>query len=291
MLILLDTNINPEKYENSIIQWFNSSYIHHQDFIMDATHYWSFPREYSIWNVAVTALQFWMADLKPHILSDAIEWVYTAFFCSNSTASTEPAWRNNIQSLRDHLKWCFWMQTCKGRQRLQQWEWVLKDTHSSQKSTIGIYISTSENISFNSTRPLTTDAQHPEHSPRRLRSHSPVHHCLKFNGYHEENPSPDSSPLHGTAEPPSPVQHHMDYHHTPTAAQLTPSRMLQQKKKRKIFPQPHWMMTFGLKIQFQIDICVFMNSHSHIFCVLIPVHTVWICYPPLQKTPHHHTRK
>ena len=25
-----------------------------------------------------------MADLKPHILSDAIEWVYTAFFCSNS---------------------------------------------------------------------------------------------------------------------------------------------------------------------------------------------------------------
>ena len=28
---------------------------------------------------AVTALQFWMADIKPHILSDAIESVYTAF--------------------------------------------------------------------------------------------------------------------------------------------------------------------------------------------------------------------
>ena len=45
--------------------------MHH--FIMDATHYWPFAREYSIWNTAVTALQFWMADLKPPILSDAIE--------------------------------------------------------------------------------------------------------------------------------------------------------------------------------------------------------------------------
>ena len=40
---------------------------------MDATHYWPFGREYLIWNAAVTALQFWTADLEPHILSDAIE--------------------------------------------------------------------------------------------------------------------------------------------------------------------------------------------------------------------------
>ena len=40
---------------------------------MDATHYWPFAREYSIWNAAVAALQLWMADLKPHILRDAIE--------------------------------------------------------------------------------------------------------------------------------------------------------------------------------------------------------------------------
>ena len=51
---------------------------------MDATHYLPFAREYSIWNAAVAALQLWMEDLKPHILSDAIERVYTAFFCSNS---------------------------------------------------------------------------------------------------------------------------------------------------------------------------------------------------------------
>ena len=51
---------------------------------MDATHYWPFAREYSIWNATVMALQFWMEDPEPHILRDAIERVYTAFFCSNS---------------------------------------------------------------------------------------------------------------------------------------------------------------------------------------------------------------
>ena len=33
---------------------------------------------------AVAALQLWMADLNPQTLSNAIEWVYTAFFCSSS---------------------------------------------------------------------------------------------------------------------------------------------------------------------------------------------------------------
>ena len=51
---------------------------------MDATHYWPFAREYSIWNAAVAALPFWAADLNPQTLSNAVEQVYTAFFCSNS---------------------------------------------------------------------------------------------------------------------------------------------------------------------------------------------------------------
>ena len=51
---------------------------------MDAIHHWPFAREYSIWNAIVTALQLWMADLEPQMLSNAIEKVYTAFFCSNS---------------------------------------------------------------------------------------------------------------------------------------------------------------------------------------------------------------
>ena len=53
-------------------------------FTMDATDYWPFTWEYSIWNAAVTALQFWMHDHNPQMLSNAIERVYTAFFYSDS---------------------------------------------------------------------------------------------------------------------------------------------------------------------------------------------------------------
>ena len=42
-------------------------------------------REYSVWNAAVAALQFWTADLEVHVLSSAIEQVYNAFFYSTST--------------------------------------------------------------------------------------------------------------------------------------------------------------------------------------------------------------
>ena len=37
-----------------------------------------------MWNVAVAALQFWTADLKPHILSSTIEHVYITFFYTTS---------------------------------------------------------------------------------------------------------------------------------------------------------------------------------------------------------------
>ena len=98
----------PRNVWHSIIHWFNSLYIHHQVYIMDTTHYWLFAREHSIWNASITMLQFWIADLKPQILSDAIEWVYTAFFCSNSAQQLQnlPE-RNTIQLLCNHIKWHF----------------------------------------------------------------------------------------------------------------------------------------------------------------------------------------
>ena len=52
---------------------------------MDTAQYWPFAREYTIWNAAVSALQFWMEDLKPNILSVATERVYMAFFCIESS--------------------------------------------------------------------------------------------------------------------------------------------------------------------------------------------------------------
>ena len=47
--------------------------IQHLDYIMDATDYWLFAREYSIWNAAVATLQFWTVDLEPNILSSPTE--------------------------------------------------------------------------------------------------------------------------------------------------------------------------------------------------------------------------
>ena len=66
----------------NMVSFHDSTDTSSQFFIMDATHYWPFAREYSVWNTTVTALQFWMADLDPQTLSNAIEWVCTAFFCS-----------------------------------------------------------------------------------------------------------------------------------------------------------------------------------------------------------------
>ena len=57
----------------------------HLHFIMNAADYWLLAREYSIWNAAVAALQFWTADLEAHVLSSANEQVYNAFFYTTST--------------------------------------------------------------------------------------------------------------------------------------------------------------------------------------------------------------
>ena len=52
---------------------------------MDALQYWPFAQEFSIWNAAVSVLQFWMEDLKPHALGYTIGQIYTAFFFGDQT--------------------------------------------------------------------------------------------------------------------------------------------------------------------------------------------------------------
>ena len=53
--------------------------------IMNVAEYWPMTREYSVWNAAVAALQFWTADLEAHVLSSPIEQVYNTFFYTTST--------------------------------------------------------------------------------------------------------------------------------------------------------------------------------------------------------------
>ena len=174
-------------------------------FIMDATHYWLFAREYSIWNATVVALPFWMADLEPQTLSNTIEWVYTAFFCSTS-AVKEHIRRSIIQSLLDHTKWCFWMGTCPGRWRLQQWEWKLNILTPLWRTPHLYHVSMNETLSFGPATPLT----HWTHSPHWHSSPSSVCCCLTFN----DSSSTDTSPLHGRTEHSSPAEQQMVWHLT-----------------------------------------------------------------------------
>ena len=75
---------------------------------MDPVNYWLMAREYSIWNAAIAALQFWTADLEAHILSSTIEQVYNAFFYSTSTymlcqQSDEVLFGHFVTSLNCHI--------------------------------------------------------------------------------------------------------------------------------------------------------------------------------------------
>ena len=51
---------------------------------MDPVNYWPMAKEYSIWNAAVKALQFWTADLEAQVLDSTIEQVSNTFFYSTS---------------------------------------------------------------------------------------------------------------------------------------------------------------------------------------------------------------
>ena len=177
---------------------------------MDATHYWPFAREYSIWNAAVAALQFWTEDLEPHILSDALERVYTAFFCSNSAQqlrniSEEVLFSHLVITLNNAFK----RELTQEDKGYESGSKSFSIPTSLRRASRICHVSTSESISFNLTTPLTTAAQHPDHTPR---SCSCV--CCHLTFSNDESPSTDSSHLHGRAEQSSPVQQHMVYHCT-----------------------------------------------------------------------------
>ena len=122
-------------WENLNLQSFHN-FIHLQISTMDASQYWSFAREYSIWNATVAALQFWMTGLKQCILINAIELsLCTLLLQWLHTRNMKSTRRNTLQSLCDHLKWCFWNWPCTEEWRLWEWEWKLQHPHPSQQST------------------------------------------------------------------------------------------------------------------------------------------------------------
>ena len=182
---------------------------------MDTTHYWPFAREYSLWNAA---LQFWMADLEPQTLSNAIEWVYTAF-CSNSA---QQLWNIPEEVLFGHF-----MSTVNDA---FEWKLALEDEgYDGRSESLNIptplhkipclyHVLASENFTFNPATPLT----HWAYSPQWCSSLSSI--CCHLTFSDDESSSTDSSPLHGRAEIPSPVEQQMVHHCTADSLQDVPSK-------------------------------------------------------------------
>ena len=192
-------------------------------------HYWPFAWEYSIWNTAVAALQFWTAYLEPHILSNVIERVYTAFFHSNSA--------QQLQNLPEEILFSCFVTT-------------LNDTFEKELAQDEGYESGNESLNI----PTLLKEHHKYTTSQWVRIYLSIlpHHLPQLNNTQYTHPkdseatvlytaiwclavlmkralwdpvtyihlwhssSSDSNPFHGRAEPPSPVQHYMNYHHTCT---------------------------------------------------------------------------
>ena len=168
---------------------------------MDATDYWPFSREYFIWITAVAALQFWMADMDPPMLSNTIEWVYTTFFCSDSA---QHLWYISKEILFSHfvatLNVAF------------NWELTLEDGgYKSGSEILSIltpvcrapclyHVSTCDNFCFG---PATPRAWSP-HQPGNLIT---VHCCLTFED--DDDSSLDNHTLLARTEHYSPIEQPM----------------------------------------------------------------------------------
>ena len=240
-------------------------------FIMDTTHYWPFAREYSIWNAAVEALQFWMADLNPQTISNSIEWVYTAFICSTSSQQL----RNTLE---DVLCNCFMT--------------MLNDAFELELALEDGYDSGSENLSIPTSlcrapclyhisagEICLLDLPHLKHTHLNGLATSTQHAtiwCLK------KMMTPQWTATHSMLE--------QNTIHLQNTKWLTTSPVVNEnkkKKKKKNSQQLHWMMTFGWKNQFQTDTHASMNIHNCMTCALTLAHTAWISYTLLQNMHQH----
>ena len=160
-----------------------------------------FAREYSIWNAAVAALHFWMAELNPQTLSNAIEQVYTAFLFSTS-----------YQQLRSTLEEVLFGHFMTTLSDTFEQELALEDKgYNSGNENLSIltllhraphlyHVSASENLSF---RPATPQAYSPQH-PGNLKT---VCCCLTFE--EDDDSSIDSNKLHARTGHWSPAEYQM----------------------------------------------------------------------------------
>ena len=195
---------------------------------MDASQYWPFAWEYSIWNATVAAQQFWIADHEPHIFSNAIDWAYAAFFHSDFT---QQIWNLPEEILFSHvvttLNDAFQTELAQEDEGYESW------SESFNISTLSA--EHQEDLSLNPAnfgQSPTTPEHHEESSPHSHRCCSLTCHPLVFTSPNDESPvrpcewcSPHSStnarsPAHRRADPSPSVHHNQCNHITSTTDQF-----------------------------------------------------------------------
>ena len=170
---------------------------------MDPIDYWLMAREYSIWNAMVAALQFWTADLKAHILSSTIEYIYIAFLYSTSM--------HLLCKQSDEILFGCFMTTLNAAFESKL---ALEDEgYESGSKNFNIstalrrtskihHISSVENVPFDPD-PVTPCSTSTRESHHRL-----VHICLTYSSSEDDNDTTTDEIPSPTCAPP--VQYHID---------------------------------------------------------------------------------
>ena len=177
------------------------TYIYNLHINMDLVDYWPMAGEYSIWNAAVAALQFWTAGLEAHVLSSTIEQVYNVFFYSTSMHPL-------CQQSDEILFGCFMSTlnaTFKSKLALEDEGYESGSGNfnicTALRRTSKIYhISSVKNVSFD------TDPVTPCSTSTRESHHRPVHRCLTYSSSEDDDDAPtDEIPSPNSTLP---VQYH-----------------------------------------------------------------------------------
>ena len=163
-------------------------------------------------------------DGRPQTLSNAIQWVYTAFFCSNSaqhlrSISEEVLFGHFVTMLNDTFEQEL---ALEGKGYDSGSESVSIPTPLCRASHL-YHVSASENLSFAPATPLT----HQAYSPQQPSNLNTVCCHLAFDN--DDSSSTDTGPLPDRTEHSSPAEHQMACHltsaedkeveeHFPTAA-------------------------------------------------------------------------
>ena len=163
---------------------------------MDTSQYWPFACEYSIWNATVTALQFCLADLEPHLLSNAIDQVYRAFFCSDCT---QQMWSLPKETLFSHfvttINNAFETELAQEDEGYKSGSESFNILTPLSRAQRVYHVSTMEELSFNPanvSKSPTTPEHHEEHSPQTYRCYSFTSHQSVFTSLDDERESCES---------------------------------------------------------------------------------------------------